>query len=329
MKYLVSSASIRRALTTATAALAVSSALAQSDNFDDGNDAGWTRYDPISVAISGPPFASFTFPSGAYRIAALPSPNPGALGPARAGSFRTDVSYSDFYMSVDIVSWDFSLDQAIGLFARTRQIGPGTTDGYVFNYNPRESVVGGIVTGQVQINRVIDEASDETIAEFDITLDPTQNNYRFVFSGEGSTLRGQIFTIADPNTAVVQLSATDTMWTSGFSGIFVYDNTSAGDQNAVATFDNYLAAATAPPNQPDPPTLSSIGLVAGELRFGFAAQAGFSYQVQKAITLPAQPQDWTEVQTYPAAPGASVKQVAVPATGGAGYVRVVSPAPTP
>src|SRR5262245_35171902 len=42
---------------------------AQSDDFDDRDDNGWTRYDPIS-AVAGPR-ASYFFTNGGYRIITL------------------------------------------------------------------------------------------------------------------------------------------------------------------------------------------------------------------------------------------------------------------
>ncbi len=318
MMYPTSSDLLRRTLTTVAAFAAVSSLMAQSDNFDDGNDTGWTRYDPLSAL--GAPFAQFTFPNGAYRIQALASPDPVNAGQARAGSFRTDVSYSDFYVSVDIKEWHLQLDQAFGLFGRARNIGLGQTDGYVFNYNPKNSAQ----SGQIQINRVDDEGA-ETLATFDVTLDPVLNDYQIVFKGVGGLLTGQIFKKATPPVPIALLTATDTTYADGFCGVFVFDLTGPG--TADATFENYVAAATEPPNLPTAPTIAGATLVNGELRFGFPAQAGFSYQVQKANTLPAVALDWTAVQTYPAEQNASVKQVAVPATGNAGFVRVISPAP--
>ncbi len=310
-----------------TMLLAAGSALAQSDNFDDGNDDGWTRYDPLGVLGAGPR-AAFSFPSGAYQVSALTSPSVAQAGPARAGAFRTDVNYTDFYISVDIVSWDFSIDMALGLFARTREIGLGATDGYVFNYNPRQSFVEGSYVGQLQINRVNNEDPEETLATLDITLDPTQNDYRFVFIGVGSSLTGRVYTLDNANTPVAQITTTDGTWTEGYPGFFVYDRSEEPSGTAVGTFDNFVAAATEPPPpQPDPVTISGLQVVAGELRFGFQGQAGFSYQVQQATVLPAQPEDWTEVQTFPAESSAGARFSAVPMTGEAGYVRVVSPAP--
>ena len=40
------------------------SAHAQSDDFEDGNDSGWTRIDPIFLAGGGTT-ANFAFPAGA------------------------------------------------------------------------------------------------------------------------------------------------------------------------------------------------------------------------------------------------------------------------
>src|SRR5437899_12480833 len=71
---------------------------AQSDDFNDGNDNGWTRYDPLGDLGAGPQ-ATFSFPNGAYRIQATKNPLfPSAVGVARAGSLREDVTYTNFYV---------------------------------------------------------------------------------------------------------------------------------------------------------------------------------------------------------------------------------------
>jgi len=41
---------------------------AQSDHFNDGNDHGWLRYDPIGSHPDHPDIASFTLANGTYRI---------------------------------------------------------------------------------------------------------------------------------------------------------------------------------------------------------------------------------------------------------------------
>src|SRR4051794_16808059 len=106
-----------------------------SDDFSDGNDTAnpaWTHNQPLSGFGSG---GTWTFPGGnSYRIqAATPSPSPGTLGPARVASILPNV-YSKFYLSVDVLDWDDTLDQAFGILARLENIGLGTTTGYVFTY---------------------------------------------------------------------------------------------------------------------------------------------------------------------------------------------------
>src|SRR5438552_13274739 len=76
----------------------------QSDDFNDGDDNGWTRFD-LSAPPAGFPASTYSFPddgSGgkAYRIFS-PAPPSGDYGPARFGSFQTNV-YSDFYAAVDL-----------------------------------------------------------------------------------------------------------------------------------------------------------------------------------------------------------------------------------
>src|SRR5437870_8481172 len=92
-----------------------SALVAQSDDFNDGNDTGWTRYSPL--APYGVP-GVFSFPNGGYRIqTTAPSPSPTQLGNGRAGSLRLDTSYTDFFVSVDLVNWNDSLPQAAGILA--------------------------------------------------------------------------------------------------------------------------------------------------------------------------------------------------------------------
>ena len=102
---------------------------AEADDFNGGNDLAWTHYDPLAdYGVAG----RFTFPNGGYRIQTLaPSPSPAALGNGRTGSLRA-TSYTNFYLSVDLVDWDDSLPQAAGLLARVGTPGLGTTTGYAF-----------------------------------------------------------------------------------------------------------------------------------------------------------------------------------------------------
>src|SRR5436309_3446831 len=119
---------------------AASIGLAQTDNFNDSNDVGWTHYDPLGGL--GAPAASFTFPGGnSYRIAdpARPSGFQGA-GQARAGALYSASNYTDFYIEVDLLNWNNSIDQAVGILARITSPGlgiswPGEATGFTLEYS--------------------------------------------------------------------------------------------------------------------------------------------------------------------------------------------------
>src|SRR5882762_5996171 len=72
---------------------------AGSDDFNDGLDDGWTRYDPLGTGI-------WVLNDGTYQLQSAVSPAPNQLGPARVGSLRDSESYSQFYVAVDVVAWD-------------------------------------------------------------------------------------------------------------------------------------------------------------------------------------------------------------------------------
>jgi len=198
------------------------------DDFNDGNDNGWTRLSPLTLA--GAP-AVYDFPGGnRYQISSPVSPNPGLFGPARAGSLRLDQSYADYFQqSVDLVDWDNTQSNlTIGMLARVSQPGLGTTDGYSLTVN---------LNGVFEINRITNEASAAVISTTSIGALNLANDYRLVFIGEGPLLIGQVFNLADLSTPLATISGIDATYSSGNSGLFVF--TSTGTQSASATFDNY------------------------------------------------------------------------------------------
>jgi hypothetical protein len=231
---------------------------AQVDDFDDGNDEGWTRFNPLTVVGAG---ATWSFPDGAYRLEAPAPPVPNA-GPARAFTYRADVRYTDFFAAADILAWNNEVNQAFGILGRGDNIGPGTTQGYVCNYNPNQS--SGQPGGQFQINRATGEAEDGTLASANVTLEPGRA-YRMVFMGVGSTLMGKLYELEDltrPISTIIAHGDEDeraATYPDGYCGLFVFfrggsaqwaEPTSLAD----ATFDNYVAAATAPETVAEPGT---------------------------------------------------------------------------
>lgn len=213
----------------------------QRDDFNDGDDAGWTHYDPI--AMTGyPGVGSWTFPGGnTLRIQTSVSPAPLVVGPGRAGSLRTDVTYTDFYMTADLISWDTNLDQAIGLVARMHDLGPGMSDGYALTYQ--------VPDHDIDITRFTNEdpADGELTLEGDdaVTLEQG-HSYRFVFIGVGETLIARIYELPMGPFPMVDVLARDASFVSGYCGLLNFDN-SGGTGTTDTTWDNYVAMEREPP----------------------------------------------------------------------------------
>ncbi len=205
------------------------SAQGQTDDFADGDDVGWTRFDPIGQ-LTGEPFAAHIVQSGQYRLSANPSPDPATVGPARVASYRADTVFTHFTAVVDVVSWNAALDQAIGLLARIQpNPAAGSLSGYSLNYQPGDE--------DIEINRLTAEVP-VNLARMAVNLAPGES-YRFVFTGQGSQLRAAVYSLASPLVPVVTLAAVDTQFSQGHCGIFAYDASNTGAVNA--TFDSYSA----------------------------------------------------------------------------------------
>jgi MYXO-CTERM domain-containing protein len=216
------------------------------DDFNDGNDTGWTRSSPLSTF--GAPGA-FTFPGGnSYGIFAPVSPAPGSVGPGRAGSFRNDGVYTDFGISVNVLDWNAAEpDTIIGVLARTSNIGLGTTSGYGALLDVGGSFVIQVITGEV----------GTTLATTPVAgLTPTAD-YRILFQGVGQNLTAQLFDLANPLVPLATIGATNATYGSGVNGVFVYDSSTAANHTAQATFDNYLSVP-----EPSAVALGSLGMAA-------------------------------------------------------------------
>ena len=220
-------------------ALHLGTANAQIDNFDDGDDNGWAHHDPIGSVV-GFNWVTFDASSKAYNIKAAGQTLNPQLGPSRGAGFRPDI-YSDFWVSVDIVNWDPSQRQAIGVLARI-QPNPslGNAHGYLLSYQPQEN--------DIQITRLIGEQPDGYIGDDPVLSSQPQpgEGLRLVFTGTGNTLTGRAYSISDPDVILAESSGTDNSFTEGISGVLVFDFSQAGTSPIDATFDNYAAAKEEP-----------------------------------------------------------------------------------
>ncbi len=218
------------------------------DNFNDANDTAnppWDHYDPIGN-VTAPP-ASFLLTNGGYRIYA-PAPAAGAAGPARAGSFLHDAEYTDFYASADLIDFDDTVRQAFGIGARIATPGLGTTDGYLFSWEPGSGSLPGVSNGDLDITYLVGEQPIAQIETGPSGLHLTRGkSYRFVFMGKGFDFEGQVYELPDLITPLIRLPATDpnSLYPSGKVGLITASQgslTIPGD----ATFDNFLATTAEP-----------------------------------------------------------------------------------
>jgi len=187
----------RRASRLATAivlaCLAHRGAIAQTfnDDFNDGNDTGWTRYNVLQpLGMPG----TYTFPGGnSYSIESPQHyiPAQAQFGGGRAGSIASSTStgFDNFRLTVDVTDWNDGREYVFGPIARTTTPGLGTTNGYLLILNATDH--------DFQLLRIEGEApnSDE-LGTVDIEM-PADRDFRIVYSGVGTQLNALVYNRAD------------------------------------------------------------------------------------------------------------------------------------
>lgn len=284
------------------------------DNFNDGNDTAnspWDRFDPIG-GVTAPP-ASYLFTNGGYRIY---SPVPAApdAGPARAGSFLRNAEYTDFYVSVDVIDFDDTVRQAFGIAARINEVGLGTTDGYLFSWEPGSGTLPGTNNGDLDISRLVNEAPVGQIETAPSGLHLTRGkSYRFVFMGKGFDFEGQVYELPDTSNPLIRLPANDAsaLYPSGSVGLITADQGSGALNQGDATFDNFLVT-TAEPR-------ISVNLSGGSVNLSWP-QIPFRLQSSPSVSPPV----WSDVTSGITQAG-DQNVYSVPATGSQQYFRLIYP----
>ncbi len=285
------------------------------DNFDDGNDSAdavWDRYDPIG-GVAPPVAASYTFPSGHYRILSpAQTPVGCAAGPARAGSFLANAVYNDFYVSADLIDFDDTVRQAFGIAARINTPGLQSTGGYLFSWEPGSGSLPGVSNGDLDISRLVDEAPIGQIETASSGLHLTKGkSYRFVFMGSGTNFEGQVYELPDTTNPLIRLPANDpdNLYPSGQVGLISASQGSC-DVPGDATWDNFLVT-TAEPRL-------AVSVSGGTATLTWP-QIPFALQSTPSLSSPV----WTTITTG-ITPVGNQMVYTVPATGTAFY-RLVYP----
>ncbi len=222
------------------------------DTFSDADDTkpplAWFHYDPLGDYGAPFPAASYLFTNGGYRIYAPVPPAPD-LGTPRAGSFVTNASFFDFYVSADLIDFDDTVRQAFGVAARVGTPGLQTTSGYLFSWEPGGDTLPGTTNGDLDISPLANEAPIGQIETGESHLHLTRGkSYRFVFMGKGFDFEGQVYELPDTEHPLIRLPAQDPsqLYASGFSGLVVADEGSGEANPGDATFDNFVATSLEP-----------------------------------------------------------------------------------
>jgi len=89
-----------------------------SDNFNDGNDNGWTHY--LTTSSNTPAMnQNLDGTNSAYRLTSDFGTSTATSGRA-AGFLMSAPSLSDFIVSADLVDWDNTQSQQMGVMARVQ-----------------------------------------------------------------------------------------------------------------------------------------------------------------------------------------------------------------
>ena len=177
-----------------------------SDDFNDGDDVGWTPLNPLDFFA----VTNYLLDGESYYMSSGPSPDPDALGQARIGAMRGDTNYSAFRVAVDLAPFDPAIEQDVGLLARITTAGLGTTSGYAATIDTDES--------RIYIAR-IDLEQPTVLGEADSPLDP-EKNYQLVFHGYEGRFLAEVFDVTNLTTPLFFAEGEDDTYQSGPAGLF-------------------------------------------------------------------------------------------------------------
>ena len=232
----------------------VQAQLTISDDFDDGNDLGWTAYE------GGPGTREVRFHDGQYQII-----NHGSFDESgiftRGASIRNDATYSgEFFVATDVVGW--APKETIGfagpfILARVTTPGSLTTFGYLTTVLPGGPLSPQSLMGFVEFQSELQATGPDQYTGGTVltaALDPAKG-YRYVFHSGlpadlGGLLIAELYDLTDLLEPVARGVARDDLnnasHTSGVSGI---GNFQVGEQDtadwtgtADTTFDNFYAS---------------------------------------------------------------------------------------
>jgi hypothetical protein len=230
------------ALTAGFVAIGLGQAQTFQDDFDDGNDDGWDRFD-LTEFLNGQgapgEWAEYSFPDDghggkAYRIHALAHPVNISNDLAPRSFPNRPETYTRFRVAADVLDWNTGTDIALGVVGRAATIDVGTTDGYLFNLNPWDQ--------DMDITLVAGEAPVAYIGSAAAPFTPARGPYRLELLGSDDALVGHVYELRDARAPVASTAAINQDYASGQSGVLAFDDNGYEDWNGGdVTYDNFLA----------------------------------------------------------------------------------------
>ncbi len=220
--------------------------MAQTDNFNDGNDSSpvfWQRY---SLPAEYYGATTYTFPDDekggkAYSLTAAPTgADPYGLKNARGASFPPLSGYTNrFYMATDLLAWSTVGRPNVGFMWYVHDVGLGKTDGYVATYSH--------AYGNLYISIATNEAQEAYFCRLEdgtTKFDPTNRIRLTASSHDGYTFVFTAYNLLEPQTPWASTIGVDTTWLSvgGYSGYIIMNEDYPADYGVSATFDNYVAS---------------------------------------------------------------------------------------
>lgn len=224
------------------------------DDFNDGIDDGWLRYNPIP--------GKFSFPVESGSVAYKMESSWGSLfSPGRIGSINMkEPAHSKFHVEVDLLNWTYNWGEDIGLVARLQEPVPSffLPEGYALLLrNDRD---GNPASRKLMIVKSLGGISFPIfLAKSRVMLpapDPS-GDYRLKFWSANGGLWGQII---DKSTgkAIQMWNGTaytdriyapeDGEFTSGRTGLIAYVHIVGYRAEGVSpVFDNFYSGTDAPP----------------------------------------------------------------------------------
>jgi hypothetical protein len=213
--------SLARRMVLASACMLAAGLQAQTDNFDTGTDAGWSR-------VTGTNYpATYSFPvdsfgGHAYRLqgAATAGAHFGT-NTARAAAVRTDRLYTNFFVAADLVSWEagYNSGNVLGLLARATPstFASGVFDGamFVVEINRFKDALGS--RGRAYAMAMGGGIAGGPATLVDGVLIPGRS-YRLTFSGVSNIMTCAIYDLEDLTRPLISITGDDAVANSGFAG---------------------------------------------------------------------------------------------------------------